>query len=197
MQTSLRTSALVAGLSLALMAALAPLGLILALPSGAIGVAAVVVLAIAALDVVAGVALYPVLTSGGTLLAGSAAALRIAYAAVFAAAAGFLFGPADAVRFQAIWDAGLLIFALHLILVGVAAIRSPSIPIWIGALVLIAGAGYAVDSVTTALLPASPTAIAQFTFVGEVVLLVWLIGWGGRQRGATDRGSFASASTGG
>ena len=195
MNTSLRTPALVAGISLALMAVLAPLGLLWALPAGAYGAAAIAVLAIAALDVLAGVALYPVLKSGGELLALSAAAMRLAYGAVFAVAAGFLMAPADSERFQVIWDAGLFVFGLHLLLVGLAVVRSPIIPIWIGLLVLIAGAGYAIDSATIALLPASPTMIGQFTFIGEVVLLVWLIGWCGRTRGVrTDRQVGATGS---
>ena len=183
MKTSLRTSALVAGISLALMVILAPLGLLWALPAGAYGAAALTVLAIAALDVLAGVALYPVLKSGGELCALSAAAMRVAYGAVFAVAAGFLMVPSDAERFQAIWDAGLFVFGVHLALVGLAVIRSPLIPTWIGLLVLIAGAGYAIDSTTMALLPESSTTIGQLTFIGEVVLLVWLIGWCGRTRG--------------
>lgn len=183
MNTSLRTSALVAGICLALMAVLAPLGLLMALPSGATGAAALVVLIIAALDVLAAVALYPVLKSGGTLLAQGAAAMRIAYGAVFAVAAGSLFHPFDTERFQAVWDAGLLLFGLHLALAGFAVLRSPATPTWIGVLLLIAGAGYAVDSATIAVLPGSPTSLGEFTFVGEVVLMVWLIGWGGRSTG--------------
>lgn len=182
MNTSLRTSALVAGISLALMVVLAPLGLMIALPAGATGTAALIVLVIAALDVLAGVALYPVLKSGGTLLAQSAAAMRVAYGAVFAVAAGSLLNPVDTERFQAVWDAGLFLFGIHLALVGLAVLRSPSIPTWIGVLLLIAGAGYTLDSATIAILPGSPTSIGEFTFIGEVVLLLWLIGWGGRSR---------------
>lgn len=195
MNTSLRSPALVAGISLALMVVLAPLGLLWALPAGANGAAALTVLVIAALDVLAGVALYPVLRSGGELLALSAAAMRVAYGAVFAVAAGFLMTPADPERFQAIWDAGLFVFGLHLALVGIAAVRSPFIPTWIGLLVVIAGAGYAIDSATIALLPANPTMLGQFTFIGEVVLLVWLIGWCGRARGVRiDRAVGATGS---
>ncbi|MHA7277793.1 DUF4386 domain-containing protein [Arthrobacter sp. Hz1] len=181
MNTSLRTSALVAGISLALMVVLAPLGLMMALPTGATGAAALAVLLIAALDVVAAVALYPLLRSGGTLLAQSAVALRIAYGGIFAVAASSLYHPADAERFQTIWDAGLFLFGLHLALVGLAILRSPSIPSWIGVFLLIAGAGYLIDSATIAILPGSPTSIGQFTFVGEVIFLIWLIGWGGRR----------------
>lgn len=178
---SIRAAALVAGVSLALMAVLAPLGLMVALPAGLTGPAALTVLVVAALDVVVGVALYPILKPGGELVAQVAAALRIAYGAAFAVAGGYLLGPADLERFQGIWDGALFLFGLHLLAVGVAAVRAVSIPTWIGVLVLVAGAGYAVDAVSVALAPSAPLGIGQVAFVGEVVLLVWLIGWGGRR----------------
>lgn len=193
MNTSLRTSALVAGTSLALMAFIAPLGLLIALPAGMTGIAALSVLVIAALDVVAAVALYPVLRPGGELLAQIASATRVAYGAVFAVAAGSLIDPVDTAHFQAVWDAGLLIFGVHLMLVGVAIVRSAAIPTWIGILVFIAGAGYAADTTIVALSPGSLLSIAGFTFVGEVVLLVWLIGWGGRPARRTVRSTRSSA----
>jgi len=186
MNTSLRSSALVGGISLALMALLAPLGLLMALPAGETGFAALVVLVIAALDVVVAVALYPLLAPGGRLLAQIAVAMRVAYGAVFAVAAGSLLEPVDVAHFQAIWDAGLLIFGVHLVLVGLAVIRCPLIPTWIGVLVLIAGAGYTVDATLVALSPGSTLAFAEFTFIGEVVLFVWLIGWGGKREHARD-----------
>src|SRR5690606_37364394 len=88
------------------MAVLAPLGVMVALPAGATGVAALLVLAVAMLDVVAVVALLPLLRTAGALLAQIVVALRLVYAAVFATAAGQLLGDADLARFQAIWDAG-------------------------------------------------------------------------------------------
>lgn len=178
--TSPRAAALIAGSSLALMAVLAPLGLMVAMPAGLTGPAALTVLVIAGLDVIVGVALYPILKPGGRLIAQVATALRVAYGAAFAVAAAFLLAPADPERFEAIWDAALFLFGLHLLAVGLAAVRASGIPTWIGALVLIAGAGYAVDAVSVALAPSSPLGLGQVAFVGEVVLLVWLIGWGGR-----------------
>ena len=175
MNTSLRGSALVGGISLAVMAVLAPPGLLIASPAGQTGVAALVVLVIAALDVVVALSLYPLLAPGGALLAQTAAAMRVAYGAVFAVAAGSLLEPADVAPFHAIWDAGLLIFGVHLALVGLAVVRAPSIPSWIGLLVVLAGAGYLADAILVALVPGSPLAFAGFTFIGEVVLLIWLI----------------------
>ena len=45
-----------------------------------------------------------------------------------------------------------------------------------------------------ALWPANPLSLGEFLFVGEVVLLVWLIGWGGRDlRSIPARRMVASA----
>lgn len=181
---SIRSASLLAGASLALMAVIAPLGVMVALPAGATGLAAIVVLVVSTLDVVIAVALYPVLLRGGALLAGCASALRLAYGAVFATAAGALVAAPDVERFQAIWDAGLLIFGGHLVLVGIAVVRISHTPTWIGALVLIAGLGYLIDAVSIALNPATSIRIGEFAFVGEVVLLIWLLGWGGRGENA-------------
>ncbi|WP_439563609.1 DUF4386 domain-containing protein [Microcella sp.] len=182
MTTSLRTSALVSGISLALMAALAPLFVAVALPAGETGVAAIIVLTIAVLDVIVAIALYPILVPGGLLLAQLATAMRVAYGAVFAVAAGSLLAPADVEQFQAVWDASLFIFGVALVLVGLAVVRGRGLPTWIGLLVIIAGFGYATDAVIVAIDPGNPVVVSQFTFIGEVVLLIWLIGWGGRAR---------------
>ena len=85
MDVSIRTASIVSGCSLAAMAVVAPLGVMIALPAGHTALAALIVLLVAALDVVVAVALYPVLRSGGTLVAAIAVAMRLAYAPIFAA----------------------------------------------------------------------------------------------------------------
>lgn len=182
MITTYRTPAIVAGVAIGLLALLAPVGLMVALPAGLTGVFGLIILSMAALDTVAGVALYPVLRSGGELLAQCAAATRVVYGAAFAVAAGFLFAPVDVDRFHSVWEAALLIFGIHLILVGVAVIRARALPTFVGALVLISGAGYAVDAVSMAISPSAPLTVGEVTFVGEVVLAIWLLGWAGRSR---------------
>jgi hypothetical protein len=168
-----RAAARTTGITLAVMAVAAPLGLLVALPAGATGIAALTVLVVAALDVVVGVALFVVLRPAGRLLAGCAAALRLAYAAAFASAAGWLLGDADVARFEAAWDAALLAFGAHLVLVGVTVVRAAGMPSWVGALTALAGVGYLVDSVSVAL--EAPLSVSEFSFVGEVVLLGWLL----------------------
>lgn len=165
------------------MAALAPVGVLVALPAGHLQVAASVVLIVVVLDVIAAVALYPVLKDGGELLAGIASALRLVYAAIFASAAGLL-AAGNAEQFQMVWDAGLLVFGTHLVLVGVAAMRARNISTWIGIIVALAGVGYILDSLLVLLAPGAGISVGEFTFIGEVVLLVWLLGWGGRVKRA-------------
>ena len=151
-------------------------------PRTAAVVAGIAALAVAILDVVAAVAVWAWLRADSPLGAPIVAALRIAYAAVFAGAAGSLVAPADPDRFSAIWDAGLFVFGAHLIALGVVAVRAGRLPSWIGLLVVLSGAGYATDTVLALAAPTSSVSIGTVSFVGEVVLIVWLIVWGGRAR---------------
>jgi hypothetical protein len=45
----------------------------------------------------------------------------------------------------------------------------------LGALVLVAGGGYLTDSMERSWYPATAVNLAVFTFVGEVLLIVWLV----------------------
>ncbi|MET7403299.1 DUF4386 family protein [Dactylosporangium sp. NPDC005572] len=135
---------------------------------------------VAVLDVVVAWGLYGVLAPadrGRASLAQLAAGLRIAYAAAFLAAQGdLLAGRSGVDAFERGWDLALLLFGAHLLVTGWAAIRAPHVPTWLGALLLLAGAGYAGDSLGT--VAGYDLGLATFTFVGEVVLLGWLL-WAG------------------
>lgn len=120
------------------------------------------------------------LRTGGELLAQVAVALRLGYAAVFAVAGGHLLGAPDPARFQAIWDAGLLLFGMHLVLTGITLARSLAAPTWIGVLLVVAGLGYMVDGVLVAAAAGVDFSAAEVVFLGEVALLIWLLGWSGR-----------------
>jgi hypothetical protein len=161
------------------MAVLAPIANFGLIPAGETGPAAALLAAVIALDVVAAIALVPVLRQAGPRLALTAAALRILYAAAFAVAVVQL-AAGDVGAFQAIWDAALAVFGLHLLLVATLFVRGRALPSWVGILVALAGVGYLVDAALVA--GNGEAAIGQFTFVGEVVLLVWLLGWGGARR---------------
>ena len=161
-------------------------------------------LAVVALDVVVAWALYHVYRPTDPGLSLLAAALRSVYAAVFAVAISELVGAVDLLgsaehlavfgadqlhaeallrisAFHDVWNAGLGLFGLHLLLLGHLAYRSGSTPRVIGVLVAVAGLGYTVDSVAAVLTGGTAPAVAPFLFVGEVLLALWLLLRGGRR----------------
>ena len=85
-----------------------------------------------------------------------AAGFRIAYAAVYLVAIAqlviavdLLGDPAQALlavnAYDTIWHVGLILFGVHLLLIGALAYRSGYMPKIFGILLVIAGAGYLVD----------------------------------------------------
>jgi hypothetical protein len=138
-----------------------------------------------ALDVVIARALRLVLLPINRRAAEIAAAFRIAYAAVFAVAVAQLTlatrgGTPDSIlgsmnRFDGIWDAGLSLFGVHLLVVGSVLMRSHFAPRLLAVLVAVAGAGYVIDSVGVLLSANLPVRVAVFTFGGEPLLALWLL----------------------
>ncbi len=122
------------------------------------------------LDVIVAVALYYLLRSVNRHLSFFMAASRVIYAGVFAYALSRI---ADLGAFQSIWDKSLLLFGIHLLLLGILVYRSGFIPKWLGILLLLAAAGYMVDSV--AKMFGTATNLGFFTFFGEVLFAIWLV----------------------
>jgi hypothetical protein len=162
-------------------------------------------LVVAVLDVVVAWALYAFLKPVNRGIALLAAWLRVAYAAVFVTAVSSLvvaarllteasspdaFGPrqlrAQAMtavnEFQGAWDVALVVFGLHLLVLGYLALRSSHIPGLLGILVMVAGLGYLVDSFGGLLSKSYDANVAGFTFAGEALLMGWLLflGLGGQ-----------------
>lgn len=162
-------------------------------------------LIVAILDVIVAWALYVLLKPANKSLSLLAAWFRIVYAAIFASTlinlftALQLFTGADYLKafevnqsyaqgmlslstFQSGWDIGLAIFGLHLLVLGYLVFKSGYAPRWWGillsSLLVIAGLGYLADSIGKFLLPNYNASIAQFTFIGEVMLIFWLL-WKG------------------
>lgn len=158
-------------------------------------------LIVAILDVVVAWALYVFLRPAGRRIALLAAWLRVVYAAVFAAALGnlsvavrllidadslgaFATGQFNAQAIMSVnafsdgWHAALAIFGLHLLVLGYLVFRSGYVPRVVGILVMIASFGYLIDSFGGILSAGYSANVAQFTFVGEVVLMIWLL-WKG------------------
>ena len=77
--------------------------------------------------------------------------------------------------FSDVWHAGLFLFGLHLLVVGYLAFKSGYVPKLIAVLVAIDGLSYAVDTFGTVLSPGPWTDTATFTFIGELLLGLWLV----------------------
>jgi uncharacterized protein DUF4386 len=171
---------------------------------GAFGGAIAAFFAVAILDVVVAFALYVLLRSVNRSVALGVTGLRVIYAAVFAVALLSLWNvvqllgssveaaPSAAVTsqvtssidsFNNVWDIGLAIFGLHLVGLGGLLVRAPSFGRVIGALVVIAGLGYLIDSIGRLFVADYSLTLSMFTFVGEALLIVWLFRlaiWGSR-----------------
>lgn len=84
-----------------------------------------------------------------------------------------------AVLFLDIYDHGFSIahifWGLWLFPLGYLVFKSGFLPKVIGILLLIAGVGYLVDFTLFFLVPGITVKVSEFTFVGEVVLLLWLL----------------------
>lgn len=198
------SASVVAGLGLLLMAGLSAFGIFVALGGlGTPGDAAratkaiadsedlfrwgvLSLLLVAVLDIVVAAALLDVFTPVSRRLSTLAAWFRVAYAAVFLVAISQLLGvllPTGDVgqvagniqSFDDIWHTGLNLFGVHLVLIGYLVYRSGFAPKALGFLLVAAGVGYLVDGVSSVLVRGYSANVAQFTFVGEVVLIFWLL----------------------
>lgn len=150
------------------------------------------------LDVVVAWALYRVFSPVSASLSMLAAALRLVYSGVFMVAIAQLVGVArllsdDDMRaalgaehvdaqamlgvaaFNDIWYVGQALFGAHLLLIGYLAHRSGYIPRVLGALLVLAGAGYAIDSLGAVLSHSTWTDVSSYTFMGEFLLALWLV----------------------
>jgi Domain of unknown function (DUF4386) len=176
-------------------------------------------LLIAVLDVVIAWALYRVFRPVSAAVSMLAAAFRLVYTAVLIVAVGQLWRaldvlsgdgylealPADHIDAQALlelsafrhlYDAGLLLFGVHLALLGYLSLRSGFVPKVIGVLLVVSGAGYAVDTVGAVLALDLPFRVALYTFLGELLLALWLLAAGRRLRAVDAAGAMNAAQVG-
>ncbi len=77
--------------------------------------------------------------------------------------------------FDSGWNIALVVFGFHLLLLGYLVFTSGFMPKLLGILLIVASLGYLIDSVGKILLPDYNLTIAAFTFIGEVVLVFWLL----------------------
>jgi hypothetical protein len=201
---SMRRASLTAGLALALMAVIAPFGVFgaigaLVTPGDAArtaqdilgseglfrwGIASLILVVI--LDIVVAAALLQLFEPVHRSVSTMAAWFRVAYAAVYLVAItqlvialGLLDDPSLALRavnaYETIWNVGLILFGVHLLLIGYLAYRSGFMPRIFGILLVVAGLGYLADGFVLVLVPGTSISIGTFTFIGEVALIFWLL----------------------
>jgi len=78
------------------------------------------------------------------------------------------------------WGLALVIFGIHLGLLGYMVYRSGYIPRLVGIALAIAGIGYIVNNLRPYLYPDAEIGFVVAAFFGELVFLVWLAIWGWR-----------------
>ena len=83
------------------------------------------------------------------------------------------------VAFEKGWGIGLMIFGIHLGLLGYLIFRSDYIPRILGILLIISGLGWLIDSLKPYLFPSFFAELWMITVWGEVIFTVWLLtrGW--------------------
>lgn len=155
-------------------------------------------LVVAGLDVLVAWALYIFLKPANQSLSLLTAWFRVVYAAIYGIAASHLFSALTLVSgaaylsafepeqlyaqmmlsieaFHGVWELGLVFFGVHLVLLGVLAFQSGYMPKFLAVLLVIAGLGYLIDSFGQLLSPSYTLELALFTFIGEVILIFWLL----------------------
>jgi len=164
---------------------------------GLFRLAAATLLVVTFLDIVVAWALYVLLKPVHPTLAMLVGWLRLAAPAVFAVALANLLDVANLVgsaesstllpdqlgaqvmasiaSFGNGWDMSLAIFGLHLVGLGYLLFKSVDFPRFLGVLVVVAGAGYLADTFARILVSDFEFRISLFTFVGEALLIFWLL----------------------
>lgn len=74
----------------------------------------------------------------------------------------------------------LIIFGVHLVLLGWLVHRSGYMPRWLGIVLAINGAGWSIMEAGPYLMPGIDLGLLFVATLGELLLLAWLIGWGTR-----------------
>jgi len=83
------------------------------------------------------------------------------------------------VAFQEEWGVGLIVFGIHLGLLGYLVFRSGYIPRVLGILLIISGLGWVMDSLRPFFFPNINTEFWMITVLGELIFMFWLLikGW--------------------
>jgi hypothetical protein len=140
---------------------------------------------VAVLDVIIAWALHVFFRPSSPRLSAVAAVVRIVYGGFLAVAtvqlAGALNANTDAETlrsietFQDTWNAGLVLFGSYLVLISWLACKTVRVPNWVALFVAVTGVGYLIDAIGTLSSETYSADITTFTFIGELVLMFWLL----------------------
>ena len=77
------------------------------------------------------------------------------------------------------YSLALVLFGIHLVLIGYLIFRSRYIPWWLGVILIINGFGWVINSLQPYLYPDAHLDFIFYTFFGEIVFMLWLLvrGW--------------------
>jgi len=213
---SINNSAIIAGISLLLMAIIAPIANFSILqglidPSdvaktvsnireniGIFRIGIVLFLIVALLDILVAWALYIFLSQQNKSLSLLTAWLRVVYASILCVVIINLINVLQLLNgadylsvfsesqlqtqimlslniFNKGWEFGLIIFGFHLLLLGYLILKAGYMRKLLGILILLAALGYIIDGFGKLLFSNYSISISMFTFIGEVILIFWLL----------------------
>ena len=92
--------------------------------------------------------------------------------------------------YRAGWSLSLVLFGWHLVVVGFLFTRSTYLPRWLGWILIVDGLAWVIDRLTEYVAPFESFGFPSIFFVGEVLLMVWLLGWGSRLAEPEAQSSF-------
>lgn len=73
------------------------------------------------------------------------------------------------------WEFGMIVFGSHLLLLGYLILKAGYMRKILGSLIILAALGYMIDGLGELLLTDYNISISIFTFIGEVILIFWLL----------------------
>jgi len=167
-EISLSKAALTAGISLIIMTILSFMIFFPSLEPTILSIIGILIIII--LDIIVAISLYYLFKKVNMKLSLIMSVCRIVYAGIFLVA---LFNVSDLAKFNSIWDFGLLIFGIHLLVLSFLVYYSKYIPKWIGILLLIGAVGYIADTIIMWM--GYAFSIGMFTFFGEPLFALWLV----------------------
>jgi hypothetical protein len=84
--------------------------------------------------------------------------------------------------FADLWAVALIFFGFHILGLGYLTLRSGTVPRLLAVLLIIGGVGYLAEHIGKLLFPEFDLPISMVTGWGELVLMIWLLIWGGKSR---------------